>query len=225
MPKGLHDIPSDEMRKRLQERIDAASEEAYDAILLGYGLCNNGLVGVAARTVPLILPRAHDCITCFLGSRARYQTYFDRHPGTFFRTSGWIERDTIDDELKPLSIPHQTGMDLSYEQLVDQYGEDNAEFLWEELCDTKRNYSQVTFIEMGVEPDDRFEKLAQAEADENGWAFKKEKGDLSLLRALIEAAWNRDEFLQIPPEHRIRTTNDSTIITCEPILTGSKLEK
>lgn len=138
LQKGLHDIPTEEMLKRIQAQVDAASEQNYDTIILGYALCNNGLVGLKARNTKLILTRAHDCITLFFGSRQKYQDYFNAHPGTYFKTTGWIERDYVSEELKPLSIPNQMGMDQTYEELVEQYGEDNAEFLWEELCDTKK---------------------------------------------------------------------------------------
>jgi len=106
LQKGLHDIPTEEMLKRLQAQVDKASEQDYDAILLGYGLCNNGLVGLRARGVQLILPRAHDCITLFFGSRKKYQAYFDANLGTYFLTTGWIERDEVAEELKELSIPN-----------------------------------------------------------------------------------------------------------------------
>ena len=212
LQKGLHDIPSDEMTKRIQAQVDTASEQDYDAVLLGYGLCNNGLDGLKARNVQLVLPRAHDCIALFFGSRQRYKEYFDANPGTFFKTTGWIERDKVADELKQLSIPHQTGMDMTYEQLVEEYGEDNAEFLWEELCNTEKNYSQITFIEMGVEPDDSFEKIAKEEAASKHWKFKKEAGNLTLLRRLLNGDWN-DDFLVIPPHHSILARHDELIVS------------
>jgi len=43
-------------------------------------------------------------------------------------------------------------MTQSYEQLVAKYGEDNAKFLYEQLCNMTRNYTGLTFIEMGIEP-------------------------------------------------------------------------
>ncbi len=216
LQKGLHDIPTDEMLRRIQAQVDAASEQNYDAILLGYGLCNNGLSGLKAGTVQLVLPRAHDCITLFLGSRQRYKEYFDAHPGTYFKTTGWIERDEVAEELKQLSIPRQTGMDMTYEQLVEQYGEDNAEFLWEELCNTEKNYSQITFIEMGVEPDERFEKIAREEATSKQWDFEKVSGNLTLLERLLKGDWNHD-FLVVPPHHRITANHTEHIVSCEPI--------
>ena len=92
LPKGLHDIGQAGMSSRLAEVLAGVDETRYEAILLGYGLCSNGLVGLAARSIPLVVPRAHDCITLFLGSKERYLEYFQGHPGVYFKTSGWIER-------------------------------------------------------------------------------------------------------------------------------------
>lgn len=223
LQKGLHDIPSEEMLKRIQAQVDAASEDAYDAILLGYGLCNNGLDGLQARGVQLVLPRAHDCITLFFGSRQKYRTYFDAHPGTFFRTTGWIERDEVAEELRQLSIPSQMGMDMSYEELLEKYGEDNARFLWDELCNTKKNYSQVTFIEMGVEPDDSFENKARAEADDKGWNYEKVAGDLGLIRRLLHGAWNAEDFLVVPPGARVAADYSEGIVKLSAVDVGTHL--
>ena len=57
--RGLHNTP-DVLRTEIQKHVDEASATAIDALCLGYGLCGNSLSGVVARTVPLILPRAHD---------------------------------------------------------------------------------------------------------------------------------------------------------------------
>ncbi len=217
MPKGLHDLGSEQMQARVQEAVDAVDTEAYDAILLGYGLCNNGLVGITAKDIPLVLPRAHDCITLFLGDRKRYSTYFSDHPGTYFKTSGWIERGKAGDELSQLSIQQEMGMNLSYQEMVEKYGEDNAKYLYEELCEHTRNYGQYTYIEMGVEPDDRFEKKTREDAEERGWQFEKVAGDLKLIRRLVDGDWDDDSFLVIEPGQSIAPTYDlDQIIQVEP---------
>jgi hypothetical protein len=213
MQKGLHDIPTEEMTKRIQAQIDAS--KGYDAILLGYGLCNNGLVGIQARDTQLVLPRAHDCIALFFGSRKKYKTYFDAHLGTYFLTTGWIERDQVSEELKPLSIPNQMGMDMTYEQMVEAYGEDNAQFLMEEFNDKGKNYNRIAFIEMGVEPDNSFEQKARKEAATQGWLFEKIQGNLSLLQRLLSGNWDED-FLLIPPGHQIRPAYNDQIVRTTP---------
>ncbi len=216
LPKGLHDIPAAEMQARLQVVVDAVDPAVYDAVLLGYALCNNGLHGVTARAVPLVLTRAHDCIAMFMGCRERYRQYFFDNPGVYFKTTGWIERDRTEGELRQLSIQHQSGMDRTYEELVAQYGEENAAFLYEQLYDTTRNYRQITYIEMGVEPDDRFERHSRELAEGRGWQFSKIPGDLRLLRNLVDGHWNDQDFLVVPPGHRVVASQDDHIVRAEP---------
>jgi hypothetical protein len=213
LPKGLHDIGSVEMLRRLQAVVDRVDGSKHEAVLLGYGLCNNGVVGLRARSVPLVIPRAHDCITLFLGSRERYRECFDSLPGAYFKTSGWIERGEVADELKPLSISHKHGMNLSYEELVEKYGESNARFLQETLCDTTRNYDTLAFIEMGLEPESLFEQQVRDEAASRNWKFRKLQGDMSLLRRLIDGDWNDGEFLVVPAGGCVQPTYNEDIIT------------
>ena len=60
---------SDILRQDLQTKIDTCMGKNYDAILLGYGLCGNSCVGISARDTQVVIPRAHDCCTIFLGSK------------------------------------------------------------------------------------------------------------------------------------------------------------
>jgi len=215
LPKGLHDIGARGMSERLQEMVDAVPNGQYDGILLGYALCNNGVVGLRSRHTPLVLPRAHDCITLFLGSRGRYQSYFNANPGVYFETTGWLERGDDKGELHQLSIQRQMGMDLSYEEMVAKYGEDNAQYLFETLCQHTRNYSKTTFIEMGIEPDDSFEQQAAGAAREKGWAFEKLPGDIGLIERLVNGPWNEGEFLVIPPGRAAEASFDEGVVRLE----------
>ena len=201
------------MRTRLQAAIDRVDEQQYDALLLGYGLCNNGVVGLAAKSIPLVVPRGHDCITVFLGSAARYMDYFQSHPGVYFKTTGWIERGEADGELGQLAMGKKLGLQQSYEELVAKYGEDNARYLWEELGENlARNYGQITFIEMGIEPDGSFEQHSRDEAAKRGWKYEKIPGDIRLIQRLVNGEWDPKEFLVVPPGHRIAASYDEGII-------------
>jgi hypothetical protein len=213
LPKGLHDLGAAPMRSRLQEAIDRTDASRYEAVLLGYALCGMGLAGLTARSLPLIVPRAHDCITLFLGSRRRYTDYFRSRPGTYFLTTGWIERGR---DLPQLSIQEKLGLRQSFEELASRYGEDNARYLMEELGGWTRHYRRIAFIETGLEPDGRFEEAARREAESRGWEFEKLSGDLSLVRRLVDGPWDED-FLQVPPGHRIVATYDEDIVGVEPL--------
>jgi hypothetical protein len=214
LPKGLHDLPPGEMPSKVQEVIDAVPADTYDAVLLGYALCNNGLSGVTARSCPLILPRAHDCITLFLGSRTRYREVFDSHPGTYFLTSGWIERGEKSGDLADLSVQQQLGMNLTMKALVEQYGEDNAEFLYETLCNGTKNYNRFLYIPMGVEPEN-MEQQAKEQAAEREWDFETLPGDMRLITDLVNGNWNEEDFLTVPPGGTIKPSYDDRIVCCK----------
>ncbi len=211
MPKGLHDLGAAPMRDRLQNALDAVDPSQYEAVLFGYALCGTGLAGVVARSRPVVVPRGHDCITLFLGSRDRYAKYFEEHPGVYFKTTGWIERGS---SLVPLSR-ERTGIGQTYGELAAKYGEDNAKYLYEQLGSYSRNYGQFTFIEMGVEPDGRFERATREEAEQRGWRFEKIAGDLSLLQRLVDGNWAGDDFLVVPPGWRVVAHHDERILGAE----------
>jgi hypothetical protein len=219
LPKGLHDIGQAGMSARLQEVLARVDQSQYEAVLWGYGLCNNGAVGLSADRLPLVVPRAHDCITLFFGSKERYLEYFHSHPGVYFKTSGWIERGENTHQGNPESIAFRSGMTQSYEDLVAKYGEDNAQFLYQQLCDMTRNYSGIAYLEMGIEPDDRFERQARVTAAREGWTFDKVRGDMGLVQALVDGPWDAGRFLVVPPGHRVAASFDDEILKalpCEP---------
>jgi hypothetical protein len=204
------------MSARLTEVLAGVDQSQYDAVLLGYGLCSNGLVGLAAGAVPLVVPRAHDCITLFLGSKERYLEYFQAHPGVYFKTSGWIERGDGLAQFGVDTIEHRSGMTQSYEELVAKYGEDNARYLYDQLCSMMRNYSKLAYIEMGVVPDDQFERHTREEAARRGWQFEKLVGDMSLIQGLVDGPWDEARFLVVPPGSRIASSFDERVIKVVP---------
>jgi hypothetical protein len=217
LTKGLHDVGSESMLEQIQSAVDHVDASKYEAVLLGYGLCNNGLVGLTARAIPLVVARAHDCITYFLGSSDRYLDYFHAHPGVYFKTTGWMERGENGGELSQLAIGRKIGLDLSFEELVANYGEDNAVYLWDELRNLTKNYRQFTFIEMGVEPDASFERRAREDAIARGWKFEKLAGDLGLFQRLVDGHWDDREFLTVPPGWRVKAQYESGILAAEKV--------
>jgi hypothetical protein len=214
--KALHDLGAASMRRSLQEKIDQSDAARHDAILLGYALCGNGLAGLTARTLPLVVPRAHDCIALLMGSRSRYQEYFEAHPGVYFRSPGWIERGGNTEQLRNPAASRKADATFTLQELIDQYGEDNGRYLYEQFSQYQQHYRQLTYIETGVEPDSRFEELAQQEAARRSWSFEKLQGNLSLFAQLVSGDWPESDFLVVPSGHRIKATYGNDVITAEP---------
>lgn len=212
LPKGWHDLGGRRMASLIQEKIDAVPAGSYDAILLGYGLCGNGLDGVQARHTPLVLPRAHDCIALLMGSRSRYQQFFEEYPGTFYRSTGWLERGK---GLRQLTHG-TTGLENSLNELIAKYGEENGRYLYEELTRYRSAYQRLVFIETGLEPDARFEDEARWEAAEQGWEFVKIPGRLEWFRRLVNGDWRSEDFLFVQPGEQVRATYGDGVVRVEP---------
>jgi hypothetical protein len=208
LPKGLHDLGGKPMAAKIQEAVDRTPEGVYQAILLGYGLCGNGLEGVTARHTRLVLPRAHDCIALLMGSHVRYQAYFEDNPGTYYRSTGWLERGQGLQQL----THHTTGFDESLETLIGKYGEDNGRYLYQEMTRYRAQYRKLTFIETGLEADGKFIAEAAAEAQEKGWSFERLAGDLAWLGHLVEGAWAEAEFVVAGPGQRIAASYDNRVM-------------
>jgi len=208
LPKGLHDLGGKPMAAKIQEAVDRTPEGVYQAILLGYGLCGNGLEGLTARHTRLVLPRAHDCIALLLGSHERYQAYFADNPGTFYRSTGWLERGQGLQQL----THHTTGFDESLETLIGKYGEDNGRYLYEEMTRYRAQYRKLTFIETGLEAGGKFIAEAAAEARQKGWSFERLPGDLAWLWRLVEGAWAEAEFVVAEPGQRIAASYDNRVV-------------
>ena len=139
LPQGLHDTPA-KLRMKVSETIDSLYEQwekrelkhMPDVIVLGYGLCSNGVVGIQARDIPLVVPRTDDCIALFLGSQQRYLELFHAYAGTFWLNSGWVET---------AFIPTQKLLEQKRREYAENYGEDNAEMC---IRDRDSRYSRNT---------------------------------------------------------------------------------
>lgn len=172
---GLHRTPEN-MAKAIQVEIDRANEEEeFDGIILGYGLCSNGIVGVHSSKHPLIIPRIHDCITLFLGSPESYNEQAAKHPGTYYLTPGWIEKGET-----PIS---------KYESYARSYDEETARWV---LHEEMKHYTRIALIDTGVYPIESYRNIGQQNAEFLGIGYEELHGSPQLFHELVCGPWEKD---------------------------------
>jgi hypothetical protein len=209
---GWHNDPPD-LRARLQSSIDSASGKGYDAVVMAYGLCGQSTEGLIAGDVPLVIPRAHDCITLFLGSRERYKDQFENHSGTYWYALDYVERK--DDPGTSLSVGTDVDTDMRsvYDEYVAKYGQDNADYLMEVMGAWQAHYNRAAYIDMNVGDGADVEAQTRAEAARRGWTFERLAGDMVLIRRLLAGDWEND-FLILEPGQHVVMSYDDRVIAC-----------
>lgn len=223
LTQGLHDTPTRGCAQ-IQERVDAVPAGKYDAILLGYALCGNIIKGLTAPHTPLVIPRAHDCITFFLGSKERYQTLAETRAGLYYYTSGWLEcLRRRGDKATPGTgqfLPTRAGLGGSaaatFQEWVQKYGEEQARYLMEVMDQWTNHYTHGVLIEFDFTRPLKLREQVQAICAERGWQFEEMTGDLGLLRRWLDGEWDPKDFLIVQPQQRVAPSYDSGVITTEP---------
>jgi hypothetical protein len=187
MDYGLHVRPR-KMAPTLQAQLDALPEPSQ--VLIGYGLCGNGLDGLKAGPHTLIIPRADDCIAILLGSYQTYIEEFHAQPGTYYLTKGWLESGS--DPLK------------EYRAYVDQYGTENADTLIDVMYSRYKRLCFVAHTQVDLdEYRPRAMEVAEFCAQRWGMSYEERIGSDGLIRRLLEAPHRGgdlgEEFVIIPP--------------------------
>jgi hypothetical protein len=217
--RGLHNDPAD-LYARLQTEIDGVDGTRYDAIVMAYGLCGKATAGLTARNTPLVIPRAHDCITLFLGSRDRYQDQFESFPGTYWYALDYVERDDGTGGSLALGAGSETDLNAVYDEYVRKYGQDNADYLMEVMGAWQQHYQRAALIDMGIGDITAVEASAQADAARRGWDFERIAGDMVLVHSLLSGDWT-DDFLVLQPGEQVAMTYDHGVIGCVVLETRS----
>ena len=188
---GLHRLPN-KMTWTLQEAI--ASIEQPSLIVLGYGLCGNGLHGLKAGIHTLLVPRTDDCIAILLGSRQAYMRQFETVPGTYYLSKGWLESGS-----HPLKEYHEN---------AKKYGTEDAAWIMDQQY---QHYERVALVAHSPADMDNYRPEAQKVAEYcSQWGMRYEEilGSDNYVRRLIEIAADlgqaNDDFLIVQPGGEIR---------------------
>lgn len=211
VPKALSEQPRPGMSEALQALVDAQEGRRYEAIAFAFGLCHGGLIGLRARHIPLVIPRAHDCVTLLFGHKQRFMEFFQAHPNTRYQSSGMIEHNFTDEDMEKRAF-RQLGMDKSYAELVARHGEENARYLMEVMGTWGQHYDSIAFIEMGIVPELGYDRATEEYARARRWGFQKIQGDLRLMRQLLNGPWPAEEFLVVSPGQVIQLGDVDAVI-------------
>lgn len=213
--QGLHNRPKS-LRQVLQQQIDAIEPDECDAILLAYGLCGRSTDGLRSSHTPLVIPRAHDCITLYLGSRERYQEEFDRHPGTYWYSVDYMER-TEPGASVALGAAGIDEIEAEYDKYVEKYGQATADMLMDEMRKWSQHYTRAVFIDTGQGDSARYASMAEEKAEREGWIYERVAGNKRLLKMLIHGNWPQDEFLMVKPGHKIGQSYGDEVMRALPV--------
>lgn len=191
MDYGLHRVPN-KMTWTLQDALDSIEEPSL--VVLGYGLCGNGLNGIKAGQHILLIPRTDDCIAILLGSRQAYIREFGAVPGTYYLSKGWLESGSY-----PLK---------EYEEYVEKYGSDDAAWLMDQQY---QHYERLVLVAHSQADLDKYRSQAQEVArycEQWGIRYEEILGSDAYVRRLVEVAADLSkadgDFVIIPPGGEIR---------------------
>jgi hypothetical protein len=191
MDYGLHRVPA-RMTGTLQEQLDAIEEPSL--VVLGYGLCGNGLKGLKAGKHTLLVPRVDDCIALLLGSYRTYMREFQATPGTYYLSKGWLESGS-----HPLK---------EYEEYLPKYGPKEAMWLMDQQY---QHYERLVLVAHDAADLETYRPQAQEIArfcERWGMRYEEVLGSDEYVRRLVEVAAALDQadgnFLVIPPGGEIR---------------------
>jgi hypothetical protein len=205
---GLHDRP-DEMRVRLQQEVaEMDRRDDIEAIVLAYGLCGCGTAGLRAVRHPLVIPRAHDCITVFLGSKEEYAKRQSACPGCYYYTPGWN---------RARRVPGPDRIAALREEFSRQFDPDDVDFLLENERGMWEHYGTSTFIDLGTGEAVGEAAYTKRCADWLGWKFEHLKGDPALLHDLLWGPWDDGRFQIIRPGCRLAHSADDLVMRSETI--------
>ncbi|MGA9532713.1 MAG: DUF1638 domain-containing protein [Anaerolineales bacterium] len=188
---GLHRVPA-KLTEAVQAQIDRIEEPSL--VVLGYGLCGNGLAGVKSGQHTLLISRADDCIAILLGSYERYLQEFDSEPGTYYLTKGWLESGS-----NPLN---------EFKEYEERYGFEQAQWLMDQQY---QHYKRLVLVAHSAQDLDKYRPLALEVAEYcQRWGMEYEEilGSERYVQRLVQAAESADpderDFVLVPPGEEIR---------------------
>ena len=205
---GLHDRP-DQLRSNLQAALMALeARDDIEAIVLAYGLCGLGTAGLKPLRHKLVIPRAHDCITVFMGGKEAYAGHQRHCPSCYYYTPGWN---------RERRVPGPERLEWLKSELGKKFDPDDVQFLIDSEREQWSRHGTATYLDLGTANAEPEADYARRCAQWLGWKFEHIRGDPALLRDLLWGNWDNERFQIIEPGMRLAHVPDETIMRAEPV--------
>jgi hypothetical protein len=205
---GLHDRP-DRLRTTLQQNLDEVDARTdIEAVVLAYGLCGRGTAGLHPLRHKLVIPRAHDCIAVFMGSKEVFAAHQRGCPTCYYYTPGWN---------RARRVPGPEKLEAMRAELAEKFEPDDVEFLIETEREQWAMHDTATYIELGTADAQAEADYARKCADWLGWKFEHLRGDPALLKDLLWGNWDNERFQIVEPGMQLGQSPDDNILRAEPV--------
>ena len=177
------------------------NSQKYKKIILLFGLCGNSTAGLSS-SLPLIIPKVHDCCSIFLGSSKKFYELFETKLSSEWYTSDYLEEmKKIQEEDPNFNMSYTT---LKLEDLISKYGEDNGTYLYETFSAMEK---EIIFIKTSNKNDEENIKKLKEQYS----SLEIMEGDLQLLNDIIIGTYS-DEILYLNSGEKICCTYDINVI-------------
>ena len=178
--RALHETPG-ELRKTLQRLIE--EHQNVDEIILTFGLCGNGVVGLKSENTRLILPKFDDCISQLLylpaeGRKERSKV----KKGHMYLTRQWTkDREAVLSQCR---------------DITNSYKEEAPEI----LSEIYGAYTTVTLVDTGAYTMEKVWERAEQIRDYLPVEIEQEQGSTAILEKIISGAYDENFIILNPGE-------------------------
>ena len=216
---GLHERP-DLLKQKLQNAIDEVSAAGEAGrIVIGYGVCGRGTIGIQSRDIPLSIPKVHDCIAMFLGGAESYRREFKKLPGTYYISAGWHEEKAVPVSQRKLQAWYGDKR-VHFDEIARRYGDQAADRTITFLNSWQKNYQRAAYIDTGSRSGSTYEDHAREMAEAYGWTYEKISGSLDLIEKMLVVTQTTDDILFVEPHHAIEFDAVTGTLSSHPLWEG-----
>ncbi|MGL4393051.1 MAG: DUF1638 domain-containing protein [Fusobacteriaceae bacterium] len=197
-----HVVPSKLKELIVKEIRETEADKKYSKIILLYGLCGNAIEGIDS-SLPIIVPKAHDCCAIFLESGKKFYENFSERLSAEWYTTDYLEKI---EELK--KVDENFKMNYSRNSLdfyIEKYGDDNGRYLFDILSNNKK---EIIFIETMSENDEKNINYLKKQYE----CVEIVKGGKAFIEKLLEEKKVDDEVLYLKAGEKITPTYDENVI-------------